>query len=175
MSPRCSPDVFQMRVLPHRQAPMDFSASSDRELPAVSNLPSNMARTRGSLLCLIVMVSVVMPTFSQSGPAVSLSTTSVVFPQQVIGTTSKPITVKLTNTGTANLNVTSVNSTGPLAQSNDCVPTVFADSLQHQVRPFAVVHLLDALLVHEHHFGEHLLNLNVLRDHPTRWHLGNAG
>jgi phospholipase C len=52
--------------------------------------------------------------------AVLLSPTSLIFPDQTVGTTSAPQTVTLTNSGTAALNITSISSSGDFAQTNDC-------------------------------------------------------
>jgi phospholipase C len=53
-------------------------------------------------------------------PGVMLSTTSLVFPDQPQGTTSSPLPVTLTNTGTSALNIASIVSAGDFAQTNDC-------------------------------------------------------
>jgi hypothetical protein len=53
-------------------------------------------------------------------PAVSLSSTAMVFPDQIVGTTSEPEMVTLTNTGTAPLNIAGITSSGDFAESNDC-------------------------------------------------------
>ena len=61
-----------------------------------------------------------------AAPVVSLSTTSLVFGKQVIGTTSDPQAVSLTNTGTATLTLSSITASGDYAQTNDCGTTVAA-------------------------------------------------
>jgi len=53
-------------------------------------------------------------------PFVSLAPPSLTFPDQPVGTTSSPMNVLLTNTGTAALNISSVTTTGDFAQTNDC-------------------------------------------------------
>jgi hypothetical protein len=73
---------------------------------------------------------------SGAGPSVSLSTTTVSFGNQPVGTTSAPIPVTVTNNGTASLSFTSIAATGdfsvaasgttctisaPLATSSNCV------------------------------------------------------
>ena len=59
-------------------------------------------------------------------PGVMLSTTSLIFPDQPQGTTSSPLPVTLTNTGTAPLNIAGIVSTGDFAQTNDCGSVVSA-------------------------------------------------
>jgi hypothetical protein len=63
-------------------------------------------------------------------PAVSLSPTRLSFPEQVIGTTSTPQTVRLTNSGTATLNISSISIMGAdrsdFAQTNTCGASVAA-------------------------------------------------
>ncbi len=59
-------------------------------------------------------------TFTVSNPTVSLSTTSLVFPGQIVGTPSPPQSVTLTNSGTAPLTISGITSTGDYAQSNNC-------------------------------------------------------
>ena len=53
-------------------------------------------------------------------PAVSLSSTSLTFGDQLVGTTSTLQMVTLTNTGTAPLTISSLGTTGDFAQTNDC-------------------------------------------------------
>jgi hypothetical protein len=53
-------------------------------------------------------------------PAVTLSPTSLEFPDQPYNTTSAPLTATLTNSGTAPLNITAISTTGDFAQTNDC-------------------------------------------------------
>jgi len=55
-----------------------------------------------------------------TAPAVSLSTTSLTFGNQVVGTTSSPQSVTLTNTGNATLSITSIAASGDYAQTNTC-------------------------------------------------------
>ncbi len=59
-------------------------------------------------------------TFTISNPTVTLSTTSLAFSGQLVGTTSPPQTVTLTNSGTASLTINGITSTGNYAQSNTC-------------------------------------------------------
>jgi len=67
-----------------------------------------------------------------TAPAVTLSTHSIPFGNQVATTTSSPMTVKLTNTGTATLDITSITVTGTNASSfsfpNTCGTTLTAGS-----------------------------------------------
>jgi hypothetical protein len=59
-----------------------------------------------------------------TGPAVTLSPTSLVFPTQLVGTSSAPQNVTLTNTGAAVLSITSIATTGDFSQTNNCGATV---------------------------------------------------
>jgi hypothetical protein len=58
-------------------------------------------------------------------PAVSLSTISLSFSPRLVGTTSAPQPVALTNTGNASLNISSITASLPFAQTNNC-PAVLA-------------------------------------------------
>src|SRR5207302_7515416 len=53
-------------------------------------------------------------------PAVTLSSTSVMFGNQGVGTTSPPQSITLTNSGSAPLAITNVTITGDFTQTNDC-------------------------------------------------------
>ena len=53
-------------------------------------------------------------------PAVSLSTTSLSFSPRLVGTTSAPLPVTMTNTGNAGLNISSITASQPFAQTNNC-------------------------------------------------------
>ena len=55
-------------------------------------------------------------------PAVALSSTTLSFVDQPVGTTSAAQTVTLTNTGDGVLNVTGLTVSGDFAQTNDCAP-----------------------------------------------------
>jgi hypothetical protein len=57
------------------------------------------------------------PTLS---PMVSLSTTNLSFGTEVVGTISQPLTVTVTNSGTASLTVTTIAVSANFAQTNDC-------------------------------------------------------
>jgi Abnormal spindle-like microcephaly-assoc'd, ASPM-SPD-2-Hydin len=63
-----------------------------------------------------------------SQPAVTLAPTSLAFPKTLLGTSSKPKTVKLTNSGNANLLISSIASSGDFTQTNNCpiTPTPLA-------------------------------------------------
>ena len=67
--------------------------------------------------------------YAQS-PIVTLSPTSLTFASQLVGTTSSPQNVTLTNTGTASLSITKIGLTGAngkdYAQTNNCGKTVAA-------------------------------------------------
>ncbi|MBV9303612.1 MAG: choice-of-anchor D domain-containing protein [Acidobacteriaceae bacterium] len=59
-------------------------------------------------------------------PAVSLSTTSLTFASQPVGTTSSAQPVTLTNSGSATLTISSIVATGDYSQSNTCGSSVSA-------------------------------------------------
>jgi hypothetical protein len=61
-------------------------------------------------------------------PAVTLSPTSLAFPDQAYNTTSSPLTATLTNSGTAALTITAFAVSGDFGQTNDCPlsPTTLA-------------------------------------------------
>ena len=65
-------------------------------------------------------------TVAVSAQQVTLSTTSMSFSNQAVGTTSAVKKATLTNTGSATLNITSITTTGPFAQTNTCGSTVKA-------------------------------------------------
>jgi hypothetical protein len=60
------------------------------------------------------------------GPAVTLSATKLTFPQTVLQTSSAPMSVTLTNTGSQPLNITSITVSGDFSQTNTCGTTVNA-------------------------------------------------
>jgi hypothetical protein len=60
-------------------------------------------------------------------PLVVLSPTSMTLGAQIVGTTSAPQTVTLTNVGTANLAITSIMASGDFSQTNTCGTTVSTD------------------------------------------------
>jgi len=68
-----------------------------------------------------VTVSLVVPTTS-----VWLSTTSLTFPAQSVGTTSSPQQIQLTNTGSLPLAITSISVGLPFSQTNTCGSSVAA-------------------------------------------------
>jgi archaellum component FlaF (FlaF/FlaG flagellin family) len=53
-------------------------------------------------------------------PAVAFSPTSLTFPNQIVNTTSQPLSVTLSNTGSAVLNIVSITTSGDFAQKNTC-------------------------------------------------------
>ncbi len=61
-----------------------------------------------------------------SAPVVGLSTSSLTFAGQIVGTTSAAQSVTLSNTGNASLNLTSVSASGDFAQTNTCGSSVAA-------------------------------------------------
>jgi hypothetical protein len=61
-----------------------------------------------------------------SGPAVTISPTSLTFATQLVNTTSAPQTVTLTNVGNGPLSITSIIAAGNFAETNNCGTTVAA-------------------------------------------------
>jgi len=57
-------------------------------------------------------------------PKVSLSPSSLTFGNQVVGTSSQPQAVTLTNTGGSTLNVASVTPSGDFSETDNCVGTI---------------------------------------------------
>jgi hypothetical protein len=62
--------------------------------------------------------------FLSGAPAVTLSTMSLSFGNENVGTTSAPQTLTLTNSGTATLAISSVTSSGDFTQTNNCTGSV---------------------------------------------------
>jgi uncharacterized repeat protein (TIGR01451 family) len=60
----------------------------------------------------------------QTGPVVTLSPSSLTFGAQIVGTTSAPQMVTLTNSGTATLNISSIAVAGDFAQTNTCTASL---------------------------------------------------
>ena len=114
----------------------DFSETSNcgTGLPANSSCTISVTFTPGNTGSRVATMNIndsdatspQMVALSGTGtqPAASLSPSSLTFPNQVVGTTSAPQQLTLTNTGTATLSITSfivggVNS-GDFAQTNNC-------------------------------------------------------
>jgi len=57
-------------------------------------------------------------------PAAKLSTTNLTFAAQLVGTSSSPQVVTLTNTGTGSLTVSGITAAGAFSQTNNCTPSV---------------------------------------------------
>jgi len=57
-------------------------------------------------------------------PAVSLSPAALSFSPQLVGTTSAPQPVTLTNSGTAPLNISTISASQPFSQTNNCASTL---------------------------------------------------
>ena len=57
---------------------------------------------------------------NSSPPPVSFSQTSVIFPAQLVGASSSPQPVILTNNQTVTLNISNITTTGDYGQTNDC-------------------------------------------------------
>jgi hypothetical protein len=66
----------------------------------------------------------VLPDASGIFSIVSLSQTDLAFKTQLVGTTSKPQSVTLTNTGDATLTISSIAASGDFVQRNDCGSSV---------------------------------------------------
>ena len=79
-----------------------------------------------SLSLLSVGLVFLLSTVAATAQQVTLSTTSMKFGNQAVGTTSAVKKATLTNTGTATLDITSIAITGPFAQTNNCGSTVLA-------------------------------------------------
>src|SRR3989442_1370167 len=71
-------------------------------------------------ISLVMTLCLIVGSISALAQNVSLSTTSVSFPNQIINTTSKAKIVTLTNTGTLTLTISSITTTGNFAQTNTC-------------------------------------------------------
>jgi hypothetical protein len=63
-------------------------------------------------------------TMGGGSPNASLSTTSLTFGDEIVNTTSQPLTVTLTNSGTAALGIASVATSLNFQQSNNCGSTL---------------------------------------------------
>ncbi|HKW76881.1 MAG TPA: choice-of-anchor D domain-containing protein, partial [Terriglobales bacterium] len=63
---------------------------------------------------------ILIGTGTPSGPAASLSTTSVAFPDQAVGTTSAAKIVTLANTGNAALTINSIKPSGDFGETTTC-------------------------------------------------------
>ncbi|TAM82207.1 MAG: choice-of-anchor D domain-containing protein [Acidobacteria bacterium] len=61
---------------------------------------------------------------SGTAPAATLSPTSLTFANQPVGTSSSPQNVTLSNSGTGNLNISSIGVTGDFSQTNNCGSSV---------------------------------------------------
>ena len=83
-----------------------------------------------SLLALPLSIAEVIHVNDQVtiGPNVSLSPSSLTFPAQIIGTSSRPRTVTLTNTGTVTLVINAIEASGDFSQTNDCGSAVSAEA-----------------------------------------------
>jgi len=61
---------------------------------------------------------------TQTSPGVSFSTNTLTFGNQVVGTTSQPMVVTLTNSGTATLTISGIAASANFAETNNCGSTV---------------------------------------------------
>ena len=73
-------------------------------------------------------LSVLLNGTGTTGPVASLSTASLVFPGQVVGTASAPETVTLTNSAPGTVTISSIAANGPFSQSNNCGSAVITGS-----------------------------------------------
>jgi hypothetical protein len=67
-------------------------------------------------------------TGAATGPAVSLTSANVTFPNQPVGTASGTQSVRLTNTGNAALTIASITASSDFSQTNNCGTSVAAGS-----------------------------------------------
>jgi hypothetical protein len=67
-------------------------------------------------------------TVNPTGPLVNLSSSSLTFSAQGVGTSSSAQTVRLTNTGNASLTISSITASGDFSQTNTCGTTLSADA-----------------------------------------------
>jgi hypothetical protein len=81
---------------------------------------------RHRLIFLVAGMAFLLLTIAATAQQVTLSTTSMVFGNTPVGTTSAVRKATLTNTGTVSLTITSIVATGPFAQTNTCGTTVKA-------------------------------------------------
>ncbi len=108
------------------------SAQIVAAVPAVADRAANVFidQTNGNLLFLYTQSGEVFLNVYQNellGYSPALSTSTLVFSAQIDGTTSKPRSVKLTNTGASALNVTGVSIIGDFAFAGaDCSGTLAA-------------------------------------------------
>ncbi len=61
-------------------------------------------------------------------PTVSLSPSTVTFPAQLVATSSSPQTATLLNTSGSNVSISSITSSGPFLQTNNCASTLSSGS-----------------------------------------------
>jgi archaellum component FlaF (FlaF/FlaG flagellin family) len=90
-----------------------------------------MIMTSRSIFALaIISIISICGVSSAAAQTVTFSPTSLAFGGVVVGTSSSPLPIKLTNTGSATLNVSKVQVTSPNAgdftQTNNCTPQVLA-------------------------------------------------
>ncbi|MGO8818369.1 MAG: beta strand repeat-containing protein [Terriglobia bacterium] len=103
---------FPTGVGPDGLEAADFNGDGRMDLAVADSLDNN------------VSVLLQIPTGPQ--PAASVSTTSLTFPAQEVGTTSSAQSVVLSNSGASALIIASVVATGDFAQSNNCGASVAA-------------------------------------------------
>lgn len=90
------------------------------------------------------------------GPAVTLSTASLKFPTQIVGTTSAASTVTLTNSGTATVSIGKIAATGDFAETNTCGASVTAGkscTISVKFKPLASGALTGALSITDNASG----------------------
>jgi Abnormal spindle-like microcephaly-assoc'd, ASPM-SPD-2-Hydin len=106
--------------------PATFVSPSEIDL----TVPASLLTTPGNVQIAITtpapgsqtayLVLIIAP----AGPVASVSTNFVTFDALLVGNTSAPKTVTLTNNGTAPLTVSSITATGDFSQSNNCATIV---------------------------------------------------
>jgi len=75
---------------------------------------------------IVFLSSLLLAVGAFAGPVVSLSPTSVDFGSQAVGTTSFPVTITLTNTGDATLNISDITGGGDFSKFTSCGATLAA-------------------------------------------------
>ena len=101
------------------------------QLQAAASMPTGDGRTGelraatyGRGIWQIPLLTAAMP----AAPAIAINPTTVTYLAQQVGTASLPVTITVTNTGTAPLIVSSVTSTGDFSQTNTCIGTPVAQN-----------------------------------------------
>jgi len=88
--------------------------------PSVSGSASGMVSVTDNASGSPQTVSLTGNGTAQNSPGVSFSPTSLSFGNQVVGSSSQPLPVTLTNSGTATLTISSITVTANFTQTNNC-------------------------------------------------------